>query len=156
MHVHAHAHGEAVSSRLGRPGNRSRMARALAINVAMLAAGVAGGIAFGSVALLADAGHVLSDIGALGLGLLAARMAARPAAGRRTFGFGRSEVLAALVNGLALVAAAVLVFVEAASRLSDPPVVEGAGVVVIGVFGLAGNAAATIVLGGGDRSDLNL
>ena len=75
-------------------------------------------LVFGSVALLADAGHVLSDVGAIALGLLAAAMAARPATGRRTFGFQRGEILAALVNGLLLVAVAVIVFVEAIGRLS--------------------------------------
>src|SRR3954454_760176 len=150
MHEHDHAHG------LGRQGNRRRMAVALGINVVLLAAGIVGAIVFGSVALLADAGHVLSDVGAIALGLLAAAMASRPARGRRTFGLHRGEILAALVNGVLLVAVAVLVFVEAIGRLSDPPSVEGGGVLAIGLIGLAGNAAATVVLIAGDREDLNL
>lgn len=132
------------------------MAIALAINAVLLVAGVAGALVFSSVALLADAGHVLSDLGAIGLGLAAATLAARPAAGRRTFGSGRTEILAALANGLTLVAVAVLVIVEAAGRLSDPPDVEGVGVLAIGVAGLMGNVAATVVLAGGDRRDVNL
>jgi cobalt-zinc-cadmium efflux system protein len=132
------------------------MAIALAINAGLLVAGVAGALAFSSVALLADAGHVLSDLGAIGLGLAAATLAARPATGRRTFGSGRTEIIAALANGVTLVAVAVLVIVEAAGRLSDPPDVEGVGVLVIGVAGLLGNAAATVVLAGGDRRDVNL
>jgi len=132
------------------------MAIALAVNVAMLAAAAVGGFAFGSLALLADAGHVLSDVGAIGVGLIAAGMAARPAAGRRTFGFLRGEILAALANGVTLVAVAVLIFVAAIGRLSGPPDVEAAGVVAIGAFGLAGNLVATLVLAAGDRSDLNL
>ena len=132
------------------------MAIALAINAGLLVAGVAGALAFSSVALLADAGHVLSDLGAIGLGLAAATLAARPAAGRRTFGSGRTEIIAALANGVTLVAVAVLVIVEAAGRLSDPPDVEGVGVLVVGVAGLLGNAAATVVLAGGDRRDVNL
>lgn len=147
-HHHAHAHGRAA--------NRRRLRLALAINLGLLAAAVAGGIAFDSVALLADAGHVLSDVAAVALGLLAARMAARPPSGSRTFGYHRTEILVALVNGLLLVAVAVLVIVEAADRFSDPPEVAGAGVIAVGVLGLAGNAAATIVLGAGDRGDLNL
>ena len=129
---------------------------ALAINVAMLAVAVVGGILTGSLAVLADAGHVLSDVGAIALGLLGASLAARPGGGRRTFGLQRSEVLAALINGLALVVIAVLVAVAAIGRLSDPPEIEGAGVLAIGLFGLAGNAAATWVLARGDRTDLNL
>ena len=132
------------------------MVLALAINVVLLFAGVAGALVFDSVALLADAGHVLSDLGAIGLGLGAAALAGRPAAGRRTFGFGRTEILAALVNGIALVAVAAFVTVEAIGRLSDPPDVAGLGVLIVGLAGLAGNVAATLVLAGGDRRDLNL
>jgi len=132
------------------------MAIALAINVALVLAGVVGALVFDSVALLADAGHVLSDAGAIGLGLAAAALATRPARGRRTFGFGRSEILAAFVNGVLLIAVAVYVFVEAIGRLSDPPDVEGLGVIAVGVLGLAGNVVATAVLAAGDRNDLNL
>src|SRR3954453_6602497 len=150
-HHHHHHHGPP-----GREGNRRRMAMALGINALLLVAGVVGALVFGSVALLADAGHVLSDVGAIALGLLAAAMATRPARGRRTFGFQRGEILAALVNGLLLVAVAVIVFVEAIGRLSDPPSVESGGVLAIGLVGLAGNAIATAVLLSGDRRDLNL
>jgi cobalt-zinc-cadmium efflux system protein len=153
--VHAHHH-HAHSHAAGRAANRRRLAIALAINVALVVAGVAGAIAFDSVALLADAGHVLSDAAAIGIGLAAAAMAARPARGRRTFGFHRTEIFAALVNGIVLAGVAVLVFVEAIGRFSDPPDVKGGGVLAIGVIGLAGNAVATVVLMAGDRSDLNL
>src|SRR4051812_50171892 len=118
MHAHAHPHDHGAH---GRGTNRRRMGVALAINVVLLVAGVVGALVFGSVALLADAGHVLSDVGAIGLGLLAAAMATRPARGRRTFGLQRGEILAALVNGLLLVAVARLAFVEAVGRRSDPP-----------------------------------
>jgi cobalt-zinc-cadmium efflux system protein len=151
MHAHHHHAHEA-----GRAGNRRRMAIALGINVLLLVLGVAGAVVFGSVALLADAGHVLSDVGAMALGLLAAAMATRPARGRRTFGLHRGEILAALVNGLLLVSVAVIVFVEAIGRLSDPPSIEAGGVLAIGLLGLVGNAAATLVLIAGDRDDLNL
>ena len=132
------------------------MTLALAINLALVVAGVAGAFVFDSVALFADAGHVLSDAAAIGIGLFAATIAARPAHGRRTFGFARTEIIAALVNGVLLVGVAVFVFVEAIGRLSDPPDVVGGGVIAIGVVGLAGNLAATLVLMSGDRSDLNL
>ena len=114
---------------------------ALAINVAMLAVEAVGGIITGSLAVLADAGHVLSDVGSIVLALIAARLATLPAVGRRTFGYQRSEVLAALVNGLLLVAVSVAIAWAAIGRLSDPPSIDGAGVLVLGVFGLAGNVA---------------
>jgi cobalt-zinc-cadmium efflux system protein len=139
-----------------RDSNRQRMRVALAINAAMLALALAGGLVFDSLALLADAGHVLSDFGAIALGLLAAGLAARGGAPRRTFGLHRGEVLAALVNGIGLVAIAVLVAIAAIGRLQDPPEIEGVGVLVVGLFGLAGNAWATWVLARGERSDLNL
>jgi len=132
------------------------MQLALAINAAMLAAAVGGGLLTGSLAVLADAGHVLSDVGAIALGLAGAALATRPGGPRSTFGLQRSEVLAALVNGLALVVIAALVAIAAVGRLSDPPEVEGVGVLAIGLFGLAGNVAATWVLVRGDRSDVNL
>jgi cobalt-zinc-cadmium efflux system protein len=133
-----------------------RMGVVLAINIAMLALGVAGGLVFDSLALLADAGHVLADVGAIGLALFAGWMARRPAGPQRTFGFRRGEILAALFNGFTLVAVAVFVFAEAISRLSDPPGVDGAGVVVIGLLSLIGNGAAALLLVGGDRENVNL
>ena len=150
----AHAHDHGLDAR--RADSRRRMQIALAINAAMLVAAVVGGLVTGSLALLADAGHVLSDVGAIGLGLAGAALASRSGGSRSTFGLQRSEVLAALVNGLALVVIAVLVAIAAIGRLSDPPDVEGAGVLVLGLLGLAGNAAATWVLSRGDRADLNL
>jgi cobalt-zinc-cadmium efflux system protein len=156
-HGHAHAglhHGH--SHGVDRTVNRNRLRVALAINVALVVAGIVGTVVFHSVALLADAGHILSDVGAIALAMFAAAMAARPAEGRRTFGFYRTEILAALVNGLTLVAVAVVVFIEAVMRLGNPSDVNGAGVLIIGVVGLLGNLAATIALAGGDREDINL
>jgi cobalt-zinc-cadmium efflux system protein len=132
------------------------MLAAAAINAGMFGLGVAGGIITGSLALLADAGHVLSDLAAIALALFAARIAARAAGPRRTFGYQRTEVIAALLNGLTLVAIAILIVIGAIDRLSAPPDVEGAGVVVLGVLSLAGNAGATWVLARGERRDLNL
>ena len=151
---HSHSHSHALDAR--RADSRRRMWIALAINLAMLAAEAVGGILTGSLAVLADAGHVLSDAGAIVLALAAARLATLPAAGRRTFGYQRSEVLAALVNGLLLVVVAVVIAIEAVGRLGDPPGIEGAGVVALGVFGLAGNVIATVVLARGQRQDINL
>jgi len=129
---------------------------ALAINVGMLAVEAIGGVLTGSLAVLADAGHLLSDVGSIGLALFAAALASRPAAGRMTFGYQRSEILAALVNGLLLVAVALAVAVAAFGRFGDPPEIDGGGVLVLGLLGLLGNVAATAVLARGERIDVNL
>lgn len=129
---------------------------ALGINAAMLLAEAVGGVITGSLAVLADAGHVLSDVGAIGLALFAAALASRPAGGRMTFGYQRSEILAALVNGLLLVAVALAIAYAAIGRLGDPPEIEAGGVLGLGLLGLAGNLAATLVLARGERADVNL
>jgi cobalt-zinc-cadmium efflux system protein len=129
---------------------------ALAINLGMLVVEAVGGILTGSLAVLADAGHLLSDVGSIGLALLAAGLASRPGSARRTFGYQRSEVLAALVNGLLLVAVGVAIAVAAIGRLGDPPGIDGGGVLALGLLGLLGNLAATFVLAAGRREDLNL
>lgn len=132
------------------------MWRALAINVALVGAGLVGAWLTGSVALLADAGHLLSDVLSIGLGLAAAAVAARPPGGRGTFGLGRVEPLAALVNGLALVAVSIWIGWTAIARLGEPPELDGVAVLLFGVVGLLGNVAATVVLVRGHRSDINL
>jgi cobalt-zinc-cadmium efflux system protein len=157
----AHTHAPAARDRPAalaarRADSARRMAIALGINVALLVAEAVGGLITGSLALLADAGHVLSDVGAIALGLFAARLAARRAGPRQTFGLQRAEVLAGLVNGIALSVIAILVAVEAVRRISDPVELDAAPVLVLGVVGLAGNLVATWVLAGGERSDINL
>jgi cobalt-zinc-cadmium efflux system protein len=132
------------------------MGVALAINVGLFGAEAIGGFLTGSLAVLADAGHLLSDVGSIVLALIAARLAAMPAAGQRTFGYQRSEVLAALVNGLLLVAVSIGIAIAAIGRFSDPPGIDGWGVLALGLLGLAGNLAATLVLARGQREDINL
>lgn len=132
------------------------MVIALAINLGLLVAETIGGILTGSLALLADAGHLLSDTAAIGLALLAARMAALPGSDRRTFGYQRSEVIAALVNGLGLAAISVLIVVGAVGRFGDSPEIDGAPVIALGVVGLLGNLWAALVLARGERQDVNL
>jgi cobalt-zinc-cadmium efflux system protein len=150
----AHSHAHHLDAR--RADNRARMRVALALNVVMLAATVVGGILAASLALLADAGHLLSDVGAIAIALLAARLATLAPTATRTFGLQRSEVLGALFNGIALLVISVLIVVGAVSRLSNPPDVGGVGVLALGAFGLVGNLAASIVLLGGERKDINL
>ncbi|HEX6456164.1 MAG TPA: cation diffusion facilitator family transporter [Solirubrobacterales bacterium] len=151
---HGHSHSHALDMR--REDSRRRMWVALAINVGLLFAEAIGGFLTGSLAVLADAGHLLSDVGSIVLALIAARLATMPAAGQRTFGYQRSEVLAALVNGLLLVAVSIAIAIAAIGRFSNPPSIDGWGVLALGAIGLAGNLAATLVLAGGEREDLNL
>ena len=152
-----HAHdtaGAKVAAR--RADSRRRMLVALAINVVMLVAEAVGGFLTGSLALLADAGHVLSDVSAITLGLIAASIAARAGSARRTFGLQRAEVLAGLVNGLALVAISIWIAFEAIGRFSESVELDAVPVLALGFFGLAGNVVATIVLARGERGDINL
>jgi cobalt-zinc-cadmium efflux system protein len=148
---HSHHHLDA-----GRAENRRRLVWALEVNILLTAVELIGGLLTGSLAVLADAGHLLSDVGAIAMAVLAARLGARTATSRQTFGYRRGEVLAALGNGVLLVAIAVTVTVAAITRFSDPPGIDGAGVLALGAIGLAGNAFATVILARGDRSDLNL
>jgi cobalt-zinc-cadmium efflux system protein len=154
---HGHSHGfgaHALEAR--REDSRQRLTVALGINVVLLVAEAVGGVLTGSLAVLADAGHLLSDIGSIVLALIAARLAARPATGRRTFGYQRSEVLAALLNGLLLVVVSVGIGIAAIGRLSSPPSIEGGGVLALGLLGLVGNGLATWWLARGEREDINL
>lgn len=152
MHTHSYTH--ALDARRG--DSRRRMWIALGINAGMLAAEAIGGVLTGSLAVLADAGHLLSDVGSIALALFAASLAARPATARLTFGYQRSEILAALANGLLLVAVAVAIAIAAFGRLGNPPGVDGGGVLALGLLALAGNIGATAVLVRGQREDINL
>lgn len=147
--AHDHAHGG---------GTRARLAIALAIVAAVLVGEVVGALLSGSLALLADAGHVASDGIGLIVALVASTIAMRPATDRHTFGFQRVEVLGALVNGAILVVVAVGVAVEAVRRLLEPGDAHVAALplLVVAAGSLAANVAALLVLRGGDRASLNL
>src|SRR5580693_3642600 len=119
-HDHAaHSHGVRADA------DRGRLSAALALIVAFMAVEVAAGVVAHSLALLSDAGHMLTDAGAIGFSLLALRLAARPAAGAMTFGFKRVEILSAQVNGVTLSILAAFIAYEAVRRLFAPPVVHG-------------------------------
>jgi cobalt-zinc-cadmium efflux system protein len=142
---HAHVHQDGHGHTHDRAGARG-LAVALALTCSIFAVQVAGGLIGGSLALLADAGHLLTDASSLILALLAVRMAARPPSGRHTFGWQRAEILAALVNGGALVAIALVTVWAAARRLGDPPNVDGAITLIVAAVGLAANLGAAAVL----------
>ena len=115
-----------------------------------------GGLAGGSLALLADAGHMLGDVGSLSLALGALWLAARPPTTRMSFGFRRAEILAALLNGVALVAIAIWIFVEAARRFSDPPEILAGATLAVALAGLAVNVLGVVILRRSGGRSLNL
>src|SRR3954453_14070982 len=114
------------------------------------------GIVAGSLALLADAGHMLTDAAALTLALFAVTLAGRPARGRWTFGFRRLEILAAHVDGITLLVVGVVIVYTALRRLADPPEVRGGVVLVVALAGIAVNLVATMLLAGPSRASLNV
>jgi cobalt-zinc-cadmium efflux system protein len=128
----------------------------LALTVAYTVAEVVAGLLTDSLALLADAGHMLSDDLSIGLALFAIWLARRPATLRRSFGFKRAEILAAFLNGLALVLISIWIVIEAVGRLSDPPEVLGGWMLVVAVGGLAINLLAFGILARSARESLNV
>ncbi|SFR74780.1 cobalt-zinc-cadmium efflux system protein [Agromyces sp. CF514] len=151
-HSHGHAHGAA---------NRTRLWIAIAIIGVFLVVQVVGSALTGSLALLADAGHMSSDLIGLVVALVAATVAARPATDRQTYGYRRAEVLGALVNGVILVVVAVTVAIGAVSRLvegasGEAHEVAGGGMLIVGAAGLVANIAAMLVLRGGAKDSINL
>ena len=151
--AHPHEHGNGTRER---EGNSRALAIVLALTATFTVVEVAGGLLTGSLALLADAGHMLSDNLSLGLALFAAWLAGRPATPERSFGYRRAEILAALANGVALVAISIWIFVEALSRLQEPTEVLGVPMLAVATLGLAVNAAGVLVLSRSGRENLNV
>src|SRR5215210_3840289 len=147
MGHHDHEHGEE---------NRRALALVLALTAGFTVVEIIGGLLTGSLALLADAGHMLSDNFSLGLALFAAWLAQRPATPNRSFGYRRAEILAALANGVTLVAVSIWVFVEAYSRLSDPPEVLGGPMLIVAALGLLVNATGATILYRSGGESLNV
>ncbi len=145
-HDHVHA-ADADARRLG---------TAFALIVAFMVAEVVAGIVGSSLALLSDAGHMLTDAVALGLALAALRLAERPPAGSYTYGMKRGEILSAQINGVTLLLLGVLIVYEGVRRLIEPPDVEGALVVVVAVVGIGVNLLAARLLAGAERRSLNV
>ena len=150
-HDHAgHSHGVAPDA------DQRWLALALAIIASFMAAEVVAGILADSLALLSDAAHMLTDAASIALALVAARIAARPAKGRYTFGLGRAEILSAQINGASLLVLAGIIAFEAVRRIADPPDVEGAIVVVVGSLGALVNVGAALALARASRQSLNV
>lgn len=138
-----------------RPESRRRLRFALGITSVVMIVELVGGVLANSLALLADAGHMLADVGALGLALFVAHLARRPATAQRTFGLLRLEILAALVNGAVLIAIALGIGIEAVGRLRAPTAVDAELLAGVAAIGLLANVAAAVALHRGHRHSLN-
>jgi cobalt-zinc-cadmium efflux system protein len=149
---HGHAHG----AHDHRGASRRALAIVLALTVAFTVVEVVGGLLTGSLAVLADAGHMLSDTFAIGLALVALTLAARPSTPRRSFGFQRAEILAAFVNGLTLVIVSGWIVWEAVQRFRDPPEILGGWMLVVALAGLAVNAISGVILLRSEGESLNV
>jgi cobalt-zinc-cadmium efflux system protein len=134
---------------------QQRLVWSIVVTLVILAAEVIGGILSNSLALLSDAGHVLTDTFALGLSLIAVNISRRPSDYRATYGYQRIGILAALVNGCSLVAIAIFIFLETYHRLLAPPDVKSTLMLSIAVFGLVGNLVMAWILGHA-HTDLNM
>jgi cobalt-zinc-cadmium efflux system protein len=145
-----HAHGPGAGS------DRRYLLIALVLLAAFMLAEVIAAVISGSLALLSDAGHMLSDAGAIGGALWAIGLAARPPAGKWTFGWKRAEILSAAANGITLLVVAGIVTAEAISRLVHPPAVAGGPVIVVAATGIAVNVTASWILAKANRSSLNV
>lgn len=148
-HDHDHGHGHGLD-------NEKRVLAAFVLTAGFMAVEIVGGLMSGSLALLADAAHMLTDAAALALAWFAFRIARRPADQKRSYGYHRGQVLAAFVNGGVLVAIVFWIFFEAIQRLQSPVAVEGSLMLAVAAVGLAVNVAAFLVLHGGDRENLNM
>ena len=149
-HSHAHEHAPGPGS------DRRHLLAALLLLAAFMLAEVITALLSGSLALLSDAGHMLSDVGAIGGALWAISLAARPPSGKWTYGWKRAEILSAAANGITLLVVAGIVTAEAISRLIHPPAVDGGPVIAVAIAGIVVNVAATWVLARANRSGLNV
>lgn len=152
-HGHGHAHGGSISAG---GAHRRRLLVVLGLTTAVLVAEVVGSIVTGSLALLADAGHMFTDAAGLGLALLAVTFASLPATPERTFGYYRLEILAAVVNAVLLVAVAGYILGEAWARWSDQQAVDGGAMLAFAVVGLVANLVGLLVLRAGAAESLNV
>ncbi len=155
-HAHGHAHGDAHGHESGRAKNARRLVIALVLAALYLVAEVVGGLYTNSLALLADAGHMASDVGSLALALGAFWLAARPPTPEKSFGYQRAEILAALANATILCVVTALIFVEAYERLSRPHDVLAGPMLVIAIGGLVVNLVAAAILHSGKDENLNM
>ena len=147
---HGHDHTAGLAD------HRGRLAVVLGITVTVLIVEVVGAVISGSLALLADAGHMLTDVAGLSMALVAATLSRRPATPFRTWGFLRAEILGAAAQALLLLAVGVFILIEAIQRLRQPPEVTSTAMVVFGLIGLLGNVVGMFILARARAANLNL
>ncbi len=158
-HDHSHDHGSGAGAHRGlvsRGAESQRLKWVLIITALFMVAEIVGGLLSGSLALLADSGHMFTDAAAIGLSLFAMRIAQRPPNTKRTVGYVRLEILAALVNGATLLAIAGLIVFEAWQRLRDPVVIDGTIMLSVAALGLAVNVAGAFLLHSHAHDNLNV
>ena len=148
---HGHHHHHHASAH-----NRRRLTFALVITATFTVVEAVGGLISGSLALLADAGHMLTDSLALALAVFAFAISEKPADRRRSYGYHRVQILAAFVNGITLVGIVIWILVEAVQRLLEPTDVLASTMLYVAIAGLVVNIAAFLILHGGDRENLNM
>jgi cobalt-zinc-cadmium efflux system protein len=154
MSPHSHSHDRGPGTVTGK--HRRALAAVLGISTTIAVAEVAGAIVTGSLVLLADAAHMAADAAGVGLSLLASWFAGRPATAKRTFGYARAEILAAMANALLLLGMAALIFTEAIRRLSSPPGISSGLLIGFGVGALIANACSLLLLRAGQSESLNV
>ncbi|MGD8280835.1 MAG: cation diffusion facilitator family transporter [Gemmatimonadota bacterium] len=160
-HDHDHdelgyGHGVRPLARAGRKDSGGRLTWVLAITALFMVAEIVGGLVSNSLALLADAGHMFTDVAALGFSVFAMRLAQRPPTTKRTFGYVRLEILAALVNGAALLVISGFIFVEAWQRLREPVVIDGVVMLSVAGLGLVVNIVGASLLHSHSHENLNV
>ncbi|MEU1542203.1 MULTISPECIES: cation diffusion facilitator family transporter [Streptomycetaceae] len=156
-HGHGHPHGPGTApTGTAAAAYRGRLRMALGITLLILVAEVAGSALTGSLALLADAGHMATDAAGLAMALVAIHFANRPPSERRTFGLARAEILSAVANAVLLFGVGAFIFYEAVRRLITPAEVEGGLTVVFGAIGLVANSVSLLLLMRGQRESLNV
>lgn len=156
VHAHGHGHGHDHAHHISPDADRGKLALALAIIVAFLILEIVVGILASSIALLSDAGHMLTDAAAIGLALAAIALGRRPAHGPYTFGLRRAEILSAQINGATLLVLGIAFLVGGVRHIASPPDVEGHAVLWVAVAGIGVNLAATMVLARANRESLNI
>ena len=153
-HLHAHHAGDAKHVHVAEARSQSALAFALMLTLCFAVVEVAAGFMSNSLALISDAGHMVTDAASLGLALLAQMIAKRPPSARHSFGFGRAEALAAFVNGLAMLAVVAWILFEAVRRFAAPSPVQGATVFVVAAIGLVINLGVAWLLSR-DQASMN-
>lgn len=151
-----HSHGAAASSGTAAGRHKSRLALALALTAGFMTVEVIGGLWTGSLALIADAAHMLTDAGGLALALIAIRFAERPATPQKTYGYVRMEVLSALTNAVVLLLLTLYILYEAYQRFLDPPEIRGAPMLAVAAAGLVVNLVSMKLLSAGSSESLNV